>query len=61
MAHVEFERSLRSHWERAADSWRKLRTTFAMETFNKRLASREFAEPRERTQQFAWVSAPPRP
>lgn len=48
VAHVEFERSLRTKWEEASDHWRKLRTTYALETFNKRIDAQEWSEPRDR-------------
>lgn len=48
VAEVEQDRSRRSQWEEGLRRWRGLRTQHAINTFNARICSPEFADPADR-------------
>ena len=52
LAEIDAEAARFTRWEKALADWRTLRTQHAMQTFNARIQSPEFAEPPERLQLY---------
>jgi hypothetical protein len=52
VAEIEAERSRRAHWESSLVSWRTLRSEHAVQLFQQRIRSSEFADPPERLKLF---------
>ena len=52
LAEIDAEAARFTRWEKALADWRTLRTQHAMQTFNARIHSAEFAEPLERLQLY---------
>ena len=52
LAEIDAEAARFTRWEKALADWRTLRTQHAMQTFNARIQSPEFAEPLERLQLY---------
>ena len=52
LAEIDAEAARFTRWEKALAAWRTLRTQHAMQTFNARIQSPEFAEPLERLQLY---------